>query len=402
MQSFDLTIIGGGIVGLATAYAIRQRHPGIRLAVVEKEATLATHQTDRNSGVIHSGIYYAPGSAKAVNCVKGHAMLLAFCDTHGVRYDLCGKVIAAISPDQYAGLERIYQRGVANGLANLRLLDAKEVREIEPYCRADRGIFVPQAGIIDYLEVANKLADRLREQGAEIITGFPVHALREYPEHVLLRSHQRELRSHRVIACAGLYSDRLARLAGLEPPHRIVPFRGEFYALTEEAAQKVRGLIYPVPDPNFPFLGVHLTKRISGGVEAGPNAVLAFRREGYKHLDIHPGELGEVLAYRGFLRLAARHWRKGMDEMRRSFSKRAFVRSVQTLVPGLGYGDMYRSRAGVRAQALDRNGNLVDDYVVLEQERMLHLINAPSPAATSCLSIGDHMADLFDRKLGLR
>jgi L-2-hydroxyglutarate oxidase len=397
----DLTIIGGGIVGLATAYAIRLRHPGLRLAVIEKEPTLASHQTDRNSGVIHSGIYYAPGSAKAVNCVRGYGMLLQFCEAHDVPFELCGKVIAATSEDQFAGLDRIHQRGVANGLKGLRLLDADEVREIEPHCRALRGIFVPQSGIVDYRAVALALAERLRAGGVDIICDFPVTALREYAEHVLIRAGQREFRSHRVITCAGLYSDKLARLAGLTPPHQIVPFRGEFYQLTDEAARKVRGLIYPVPDPNFPFLGVHLTKRISGGVEAGPNAVLAFRREGYRHLDIHAGELAGIIGYPGFLKLAAKHWRKGLDEMHRSFSRQAFVKSVQALMPDLGINDMYRSRAGVRAQALDRQGNLVDDYVVLEQDRILHLINAPSPAATSCLSIGENMADRFDRLLGV-
>jgi L-2-hydroxyglutarate oxidase len=328
-------------------------------------------------------------------------MLLQFCDAHGVPYERCGKVIAATSEDQFAGLDRIHQRGIANGLEGLRLLDARDVREIEPHCRALRGIFVPQAGIVDYRAVAIRLSELLEASGVDIICDFQVTALREYAEHVLIRAGQREIRSHRVIACAGLYSDKLARLAGLTPPHQIVPFRGEFYQLTDEAARKVRGLIYPVPDPNFPFLGVHLTKRISGGVEAGPNAVLAFRREGYRHLDIHAGELAGILGYPGFLKLAAKHWRKGLDEMHRSFSKQAFVKSVQALVPDLGMHDMYRSRAGVRAQALDRQGNLVDDYVVLEQDRILHLINAPSPAATSCLSIGENMADRFDRLVGI-
>lgn len=400
-MSYDLAIIGGGIVGLATAFAIRQRHPGLRLAVIEKEPVLASHQTDRNSGVIHSGIYYTPGGAKAINCLRGYGMLLRFADEHGIAYDLCGKLIAATSSDQFAGLDRLYQRGLANGLTTIRQVDAAEVQAIEPHCRAPRGIFVPQAGIIDYREVALKLAGLLKDGKAEIRCDFRVTGLREYDEHVLIRSGQREIRSHRVIVCAGLYSDKLARLAGLTPPHKIVPFRGEFYQLTDDAAAKVRGLIYPVPDPNFPFLGVHLTKRLTGGVEAGPNAVLAFRREGYHHLDIHPGELAEILGYPGFLRLAARHWSKGLAEMQRSFSKRAFVRSVRALVPALGMADMVRSRTGVRAQALDRQGAMVDDYVVLEQDRILHLLNAPSPAATSCLSIGENMADRFDRIIGV-
>jgi (S)-2-hydroxyglutarate dehydrogenase len=398
-MQYDITIIGGGIVGLATAWKIQCAHPGIKLAVLEKESAVATHQTDRNSGVIHSGIYYKPGSAKAVNCVKGYGMLLDFCQTYEIPYELCGKVIIAGEEKQLATLEGIYQRGVQNGLEGIRMIDGAEAREIEPHCSAVKGIWVPQAGIIDYRVVANKLASLITEQGGNIITGFKVESIVEEKDSVRISCDNRSVVSAMAIGCAGLYADRLAALAGIDPPHKIVPFRGEFYALRPEAIRLVRGLIYPVPDVNFPFLGVHLTKRIDGGIEAGPNAVLAFRREGYKHLDIHPGELAEALTYSGFHKLALKHWRKGMDEMVRSFSKHAFLKSLQVLVPELRSGDISRSRTGVRAQALDKNGNLVDDYVIIEQERMIHLCNAPSPAATSCLSIGEYVANVAGEKL---
>jgi (S)-2-hydroxyglutarate dehydrogenase len=398
-MAYDVTIIGGGIVGLATAWKIQCAHPGIKLAVLEKEPAVATHQTDRNSGVIHSGIYYKPGSAKAVNCVKGYGMLLDFCQTYEIPYELCGKVIIAGEEKQIGTLEGIYQRGVQNGLEGIRMIDDREARAIEPHCRAVKGIWVPQAGIIDYRVVANKLASLIMQQGGNIITGFKAESIVEEKDSIRISCDNRSVVSSMAIGCAGLYADRLVALAGIEPPHKIVPFRGEFYALRPEAIRLVKGLIYPVPDVNFPFLGVHLTKRIDGGIEAGPNAVLAFRREGYKHLDIHPGELAEALTYSGFHKLAMKHWRKGMDEMVRSFSKHAFLKSLQVLVPELRSADISRSRTGVRAQALDKNGNLVDDYVIIEQERMIHLCNAPSPAATSCLSIGEYVANIAEGKL---
>ena len=393
-MQYDITIIGGGIVGLATAWKIIEAHPDIKLAVLEKESAVATHQTDRNSGVIHSGIYYKPGSAKAVNCVKGYGMLLDFCKTHDIPFELCGKIIITQKEEQLPVLESIFQRGVQNGLTGIRMIDAREAKEIEPYCQAIKGILVPQAGIIDYRVVAEKLAELIRQQGGEIITGFKVDSITESKDNITISTDHRAVVSKIAIGCAGLYADHLAKMAGLTPPHKIVPFRGEFYALRPEATRLVRGLIYPVPDVNFPFLGVHLTKRIGGGIEAGPNAVLAFRREGYKHLDVHAGELAEALGYSGFQKLAMKHWRKGMDEMHRSFSKRAFLKSLQVLVPSLRMDDISRSRSGVRAQALDKNGNLVDDYVILQQERMIHLCNAPSPAATSCLSIGEFVAGI--------
>lgn len=397
---YDIVIIGGGIIGLATAWKLAVEHPGIKLAIVEKEAQTGTHQTDRNSGVIHSGIYYKPGGAKAVNCIKGYQMLLDFCLQYDIPFELCGKVIVAAAEKQIPVLHGIHQRGIDNGLKGIRLIDAKEVKAIEPHCHAVEGIWVPQTGIIDYRVVADKLAELIKAAGGEIITGFKVEGIVEASNDITISSTNRSIVGSLAIGCAGLYADHLVKLSGGVPPHQIVPFRGEFYALRPEATHLVKGLIYPVPDINFPFLGVHLTKRIGGGIEAGPNAVLAFRREGYKHLDVHAGELSETLGYSGFHKLAMRHWKKGFAEMRRSFSKRAFLKSLQVLVPALRMEDIHRSRAGVRAQALDKNGNLVDDYVILEQDRMIHLCNAPSPAATSCLSIGEYVAEVARERIG--
>ena len=396
---YDVTVIGGGIVGLATAYKILEQQPGLKVAVLEKESTLASHQTDRNSGVIHSGIYYKPGSAKAVNCVKGHGMLVDFCTREHIPYELCGKVIIAVDESEFATLENIFKRGIDNGLSGIKMIDAHDVKAIEPHCAALRGIWVPQAGIIDFTAVAFQLSKLIQLHGGKIITDFKVNGIAHHQDVILLDSGDQKIESRLAIGCAGLYSDHLAKLAGMEPPHQIVPFRGEFYSLASEAQRLVKGLIYPVPDVNFPFLGVHLTKRITGGIEAGPNAVLAFRREGYNHLDVHWGELAEALSYRGFHHLAKKHWRKGIDEMKRSFSKKAFLKSLQRLVPELTVDMISRSRTGVRAQAIDRSGNMVDDYVILEQERMIHVLNAPSPAATSCLSIGTSISKITFNKL---
>jgi L-2-hydroxyglutarate oxidase len=398
-MQYDVAIIGGGIVGLASAWKIMESHPGLKLVVLEKEADVATHQTDRNSGVIHSGIYYKPGSAKALNCVRGSHMLIDFCRKENIDYELCGKVIIAGREEELPVLESIYQRGLSNGLKGILRMDSKHIKEKEPFCFAIQGIWVPEAGIVDFRMVAKRLEYLITEHGGEIIPNFKVEKIKEDKDAIHIYSSTGEIKSQIAIGCAGLYADHLARIAGLMPPHQIVPFRGEFYSLVPEAERLVRGLIYPVPDINFPFLGVHLTKRIGGGIEAGPNAVLAFRREGYKHFDIHTGELLEAIRYKGFQQLALKHWRKGMEEMARSFSARSFLKSLQKLVPDLRLEDIRRSRTGVRAQALDAQGNLVDDYVVMQQDRMIHILNAPSPAATSCLSIGEYVAGLVDKKL---
>jgi L-2-hydroxyglutarate oxidase len=397
----DVTVIGGGIVGLATAWQILQQHQGIRVAVIEKEKAIGLHQTNRNSGVIHSGIYYKPGSAKATNCVRGYTMLLEFAKAHDIPFDLCGKVIVATHEDQFVVMEDIYQRGLKNGLGGIRIIDQQEVQSIEPHCAAIKGIWVPQAGIIDYRVVAEKLASLITAKGGKIITDFEVSHIQHKPGSIHIANGSKALETKLAIGCAGLYADKLATLAGMKVPHQIVPFRGEFYSLTKPATRLVKGLIYPVPDVNFPFLGVHLTKRLDGGIEAGPNAVLAFRREGYDRLDFNARELLEILGYRGFQHLAVRHWRKGMIEMQGSFSKSAFLSRIRELVPEIGEKDIVRGRSGVRAQALDRNGNLVDDYVILEQEHMLHVCNAPSPAATSCLSIGNYIASKVEARIAI-
>ena len=340
---YDIAIIGGGIVGLASAFKILERHAGLKLVVLEKENSVATHQTDRNSGVIHSGIYYKPGSAKALNCVKGAAMLIDFCRDQGTPFELCGKVIVAGLDNELPVLDSIYQRGLQNGLNGIKMIDATEVKDIEPHCFAIKGIWVPQAGIIDYRVVANRLMQLIIEKGGEVITSFRVEKIKERKDSLVIYSAHQDVESRMAIGCAGLYADHLASLAGLKPPHQIVPFRGEFYTVVGEAEKLVRGLIYPVPDINFPFLGVHLTTRIGGGIEAGPNAVFAFRREGYRHLDIHAGELWESITYKGFQHLALKHWRKGMDEMARSFSARWQMR---TFIPSPARGRVSKCRQG--------------------------------------------------------
>lgn len=398
-MQYDVVVIGGGIVGLATAWKLIAANSEMKLCVLEKESTIATHQTDRNSGVIHSGIYYKPGSAKAINCIQGYQMLLDFCGHYNIPFDRCGKIIIASNEKEIPILDDIYNRGLKNGLSDISFIDQREAKEIEPYCHALKGIWVPRAGIIDFRVVAEKLAKLIEAKGGEIITRFKVARIQESSQGITISSEKESIVGKLAIGCAGLYADHLVKLAGDQPPHQIVPFRGEFYALRPEATHLVKGLIYPVPDINFPFLGVHMTKRIGGGIEAGPNAVLAFRREGYNHFDVHISELLETLGYRGFHKLAIKHWRKGLEEMKRSFSKKAFLKSLQVMVPALQEADLIRSRTGVRAQALDKKGNLVDDYVIVEQERMIHLCNAPSPAATSCLSIGKYVAEVSIKKL---
>ena len=389
---YDITIIGAGIVGLATAHQLLIESPGLKIAILEKEASISYHQSDRNSGVIHSGVYYEPGSAKAVNCQKGYKALIQFCDQHQVPYDLCGKVIVAKEESELQTLEKIYNRGKANGLDTIKYLNPQEIHEIEPHVVAIKGIHVPQAGIIDYLEVSHKLAEIFVQNGGEIMLLSKVLDIKQTPEVVEVHCKKQTFKTRALVNCAGLYADKVAEMTGMQADFKIVPFRGEFYKLKKEREYLVNGLIYPVPDMKFPFLGVHFTKRIQGGIEAGPNAVLAFRREGYKHLDIHAGELLESLSYPGFLKLASKFWKKGFEEMHRSFSPAAFVRSLQRLVPEIRLADIERSRSGVRAQALDKNGNLIYDYFFLENEHITNLCNAPSPAATSALAIGEFLS----------
>ena len=400
-QTADLAIIGGGIVGLATAIALSEAHPRLRLIMLEKEPQIASHQTGHNSGVIHSGIYYKPGSLKARLTVDGARRMKQFCDIHGLKWEACGKVIVATDEKELPRLANIYERGQANGLSGLKMLSAEEVREYEPNCRAVRAIHVPETGIVDYVQVAGKMAELLQQRGGRILTSARVTAIRRQGSGLVLESAQGLVEARYLVNCGGLHSDRVAELMGVTPEVRIIPFRGEYYMLRAERRSIVRGLIYPVPDPEFPFLGVHFTRTIHGDVEAGPNAVLAFAREGYSLGTVRPGEFLGTLGYPGFWRMARKYWRVGAFEMYRSASKAAFVRSLQKLVPDIAIGDLERGGAGVRAQAVAPDGGLVDDFKISVTPGAVHVVNAPSPAATASLAIGRHVAGLAAETFGL-
>ena len=393
MERAEVIIVGGGIVGLATAYDLTRRFPGKRVLVLEKESAVARHQTGRNSGVLHSGVYYQPGSLKARNCLEGKRILQEFCDRQGIPYALCGKVIVAVEEAELPRLKAIYQRGQANGV-RCTLVGPERLKELEPAVRGIRAIHVPEAGIIDYTQVCEGLVRCLQESGGEVITNSRVKAIASNASKVRLKTSQGGIfEAGHVVNCTGLQSDRVARLSGARPEARIVPFRGEYYELKPEAHHLCRGLIYPVPDPSFPFLGVHFTRMIAGGVECGPNAVLAFAREGYRMTDVNLRDLFESLTYPGFLRLARKYWRVGLEEMWRSISKRAFVRALQRLVPEITARDLNPAPAGIRAQAVNRQGSLVYDFEIREAARVLNVCNAPSPAATACLNIGRLIVD---------
>jgi L-2-hydroxyglutarate oxidase LhgO len=400
-QPADVVIVGGGIVGLATAVAIGERSPRSRLLLLDKEERLASHQTGHNSGVIHSGIYYRPGSHKARLCVEGARLMTEFCDAHGIRWERCGKVIVATDETELPRLQALHERGTANGVPGLTMIPGEAVKEHEPHCRAVRALLSPATGIVDYVEVAEAMAALIRSRGAEIVTGARVTAIRRESGGVVLETPRGAFQGHHLINCGGLHSDRVARLMGVEPEVRIIPFRGEYYMLRPERRSLVRGLIYPVPDPEFPFLGVHFTRTIHGDVEAGPNAVLAFAREGYTMGTVRPGELLGTLGYRGFWSMARRYWRMGSYEFYRSLSRAAFVRSLQRLVPDIRTSDIARGGAGVRAQAVSPDGSLVDDFRITITPGAVHVLNAPSPAATASLAIGRHVAGLAAEAFGL-
>ena len=399
-QQYDVAIIGGGIVGLATALALTERFAGCSIVIVEKELQLAQHQTGHNSGVMHAGIYYRPGTYKAQLCVEGVRRLKAFCQTNGVRYEDCGKVIVATSADELPRLQALYERGTANGVEGLRLLEPEALREIEPYARAVRAVHSPHTAIVDYTEVTRAMAANLARAGVQIRTGARVSGIVRRDAVLHVETTAGVVAARNLINCAGLYADTVARLMGVHPDVRIIPFRGEYYVL-RRAQGVVRGLIYPVPDPEFPFLGVHFTKRIQGDIEAGPNAVLAFAREGYRMRNINLAETFGFLRYRGFWAMGQRYWRTGLYEMYRSVSKRAFLRALQRLVPALEEQDLRPGGSGVRAQAVTPDGSLVDDFRITETPNAIHVLNAPSPAATASLAIGRHIADLAGRSFSL-
>ena len=389
--TYDCIVIGGGIVGLSSALAVLERAPEARIVVVEKEHRCAAHQTGHNSGVIHSGLYYKPGSLKARYAVEGNRALREFCSAHGIAHEICGKVVVATSAAEIGPLEELHRRGSANGL-RVRRIGREELREIEPHAEGIAALHVPEAGIVDYRQVAEAFARLITQRGGEILLGTRVRDVREDAAEVIVETDSGPLSPHFLVNCAGLYSDRIARLSGIDPGAQIVPFRGEYYDLLPESRGLVRGMIYPVPDPAFPFLGVHLTRSIDGGVHAGPNAVLALRREGYRKTDVNAAEMMETLTFGGFWRLAGRHWQEGAKEVLRSVSKRAFVKSLQKLVPAVAIDDLGPGSAGVRAQALGRDGRMIDDFRIVGGPRSAHVCNAPSPAATACIPIGRHIA----------
>lgn len=393
MPHFDFVIIGGGIVGLATAWQMSQLKPELKLAVLEKEATLAFHQTGRNSGVIHSGIYYKPGSLRARNCRDGKVALEAFCDNFDVAWRRTGKVIIATHDHQLPQLKSIFERGQQNGV-DCTIIGVDRLKELEPHCAGIGAIYVPEAGIVDYPGVCQKLGSLLRDAGAEIQLNCRVNVIQQLTDYVRLTTSTGDIEATQVINCGGLHSDRIARQSGQQMKERIVPFRGEYFDLTPQAHHLCRTLIYPVPDPKFPFLGVHFTRMIHGGVECGPNAVFALAREGYNWQTINLRDIFESVTYPGFLRLVARNWKTGMGEIWRSLSKAAFVKALQQLVPEIRAEHLESAPAGVRAQALGLDGKLLDDFVILRHERVINVCNAPSPAATASLNIGRHIAEL--------
>ena len=396
---FDVVIVGGGIVGLATVWSVSRRFGDVSILVIDKEPELGRHQTGRNSGVIHSGIYYVPGSLKAELCRRGVADMLAFARERGIDHRITGKVIVATDPSEFDRLDRLAERAVAHGLEH-HVIGPSELREIEPHAAGLRAIRVPSTGIIDYVQVLHHLRTDLEAAGGEVRLGVACESIRQHAGGHVVGTSVGAIEAGFVINCAGLHSDRIALGAGHDPGARIVPFRGEYFELVPRAHDLVQGLIYPVPDPSFPFLGVHLTSMIHGGVHAGPNAVLALRREGYRKRDVNIRDAFESITYPGFLRLARKHWRAGSHEVFRSMSTRLFTRSLQRLVPDIERSDLVPSAAGVRAQALTRSGALVDDFLIIDGGSSLHVCNAPSPAATASFAIGQEIADRFATATG--
>jgi len=398
---YNVIIIGGGVVGLGVALEITRRFPHLRLLLLEKEDGVARHQSGHNSGVIHSGVYYKPGSLKARLCVTGAAAMVEFCREHGIPHEVCGKVIVATGTDELPRLEELRRRGEANGLTGLRMIGPEELREIEPHATGIKALVVPSTGITNYAVVCEKYAELISAGGGTVLTSAAATGIRRLPNEIVVETSRGAFSTTAVINCAGLYSDRISRMAGDDPGVMIVPFRGEYYDLVPERASLVRWLIYPVPDPRFPFLGVHFTRRITGKVDAGPNAVLALAREGYRHRDINVRDLGSTLAFPGFWRMARQHWRNGLDEWHRSLSKSAFVHALQRLLPEVGEADLVPGGSGVRAQALKPDGAMVDDFQFVPSGKILHVLNVPSPAATASLTIGRAIVDTAASDLGL-
>ena len=392
----DIAIVGGGIVGLATAYHLTLKYTDKKIVVLEKEGELAFHQTGNNSGVIHSGLYYKPGSLKAKNCIDGYNMLLAFCDENDIHYELCGKVVVATDESEIPALRTLFDRGRENGLEGLEMLDKARLKEIEPHLAGVQAIRVPQTGIINYKNICAKLAEKITAAGGEIHLNTRVKSVEENEEGVQIVTNKSFVECQMMVNCAGLYSDEVAKMHLGSVDTKIIPFRGEYFELTNEAEHLVKHLIYPVPDPAFPFLGVHFTRMADGGIEAGPNAVFAFKKEGYKRTDFDFRDFFGSLLWPGFQKVMFKYWKTGLGEMYRSFSKKAFTKALQKLIPEVREEHLVAAPAGVRAQACDRTGGLLDDFKLVTEKRAIHVINAPSPAATSSLSIGKTIADMVE------
>lgn len=388
---YDFTVIGAGIVGLSSAYKISLTYPESSILVLEKEDKVAAHQTGKNSGVIHSGIYYKPGSYKAKNCVNGRHQLVKFCEENNVDYEICGKVIVAADTSEIPKLISIYERGLKNNIEDIKLIDQHQLRRIEPHVSGVKAIHVPCAGIVDFEGVCKSLAQKLIQKNHSVRFNQAVQSIHQTNSSITVRTNRQSFKTKYLINCAGLQSDRVAQSAGIESPVKIVPFRGEYYELTDQARHKVKGLIYPLPNPEFPFLGVHFTKMVHGGVECGPNAVFAFKREGYSKTSFNLNDTIDTINFPGFWKLTSKHWKMGIDEYYRSFSKKGFLKNLQKLIPSVRLQDIVPSPAGVRAMALQPNGDILDDFYFETSENQIHVLNAPSPAATAGLAIGDEI-----------
>jgi L-2-hydroxyglutarate oxidase len=397
-SNIKIIIIGGGIVGMAAALLLKKKSNHF-VTVIEAEPELAFHQTGNNSGVIHSGLYYKPGSLKAKNCVEGREFMYRFCEENNIKYEQCGKLVMATDESEIPLLKILEERGIANGLRGIMKLRGNEIKEYEPHAEGISGLFVAETGVVDYKLVTQKYAEIFQSLGGEVKTNCKFLSLIKDESQLIVETTQGDLKCSMLVNCGGLYSDRIAKLCGLEPGLQIIPFRGEYYKLKKDKEYLVKNLIYPVPDPKFPFLGVHFTRMMKGGVEAGPNAVLAFKRKGYKRTDFSINDVIHMTLFPGFWRMAAKHYRMGFKEFYRSLSKEAFVKSLQKLIPEITIDDIEPGGAGVRAQALEKDGKLVDDFRIVEAERMIHVLNAPSPAATASLSIGDKISDLVINRI---
>ncbi len=400
---YDVVVLGGGIVGLAAAYKINTAFPGLRVLVLEKEKELAAHQTGHNSGVIHSGLYYKPGSYKAKNCVDGRRELVGFAKEHKIPHDICGKVIVATATSELPHMNRVFNNGLQNGVEGIEKIGPDKIKELEPFCTGIGGIWVPCTGIIDFAAVCRKYAELIRVKfpGSEVRVKEEVEGFEKNTDHTLIKTRKKVFRARYLINCTGLQCDRIAKKEGVDPGMQIVGFRGDYYELTEKGKKKVRNLIYPVPDPEFPFLGVHFTRMVNGETECGPNAVFTFKREGYGKTDFSLNDTLQALFYTGTWNLFRKHWRFGLDEYRRAFSKKLFLERLQRLVPALTMDDIHPGRAGVRAMALDRDGNMIDDFKIVYHGNALHVLNAPSPAATASLAIGNAIREMAEKHFQL-